>query len=223
MWIEPLRLNSGTRDTNSRAVESTARSIVSTNSADLHRHFDVTRLSRTGIVLVPRGDGAVSDFEADSGETLYDSLEALKPEELIADENVPLYTNLSTILELTDSESDDDAGSDIGQYAQPRDWRFTPDGTSIPTQRVRGDSSTPQPAAAYQYGRAFPELLRERDRRAISQSISVHILDEFELLALVVTLQLRPLAVIAAASRNLATRLQTAHRRRRPRRRRWAG
>jgi len=35
----------------------------------------------------------------------------------------------------------------------------------------------------------------------------MHILDEFELLALVVALQLRPLVVIVAASRNLATRL----------------
>ena len=57
------------------------------------------------------------------------------------------------MLDLTDSEEESDDGSDIDQHIQSRDWRFTPGGTFVPTQRLRGDSSTPQPAAAYQCGR----------------------------------------------------------------------
>ena len=152
MWIELLRLNSGTSDTNSRAVEITARSIMSANVADLSIHFDVNRASRYSIVLVPRDDNSASDFEADTGETLYDSLDALETK-LIADDHLSLYANLPTALDLTDSESDDDAGSDIDQYVQHRDWMMTPDGDFIPGQRVRADRSTPQPAAAHRYGR----------------------------------------------------------------------
>ena len=152
MSVELLRLNSGTSDQNSRAVESTARSIMSTHFADLSIHFDVNRASRFSIVLVPRDDDSASDYEADTGETLYDSLDALKTK-LMTDDNISSYVNLSTMLDLTDSEEESDDGSDIDQHIQSRDWRFTPGGTFVPTQRVRGDSSTPQPAAAYQYGR----------------------------------------------------------------------
>ena len=53
------------------------------------------------------------------------------------------------MLNTGDSSSDDD-GSDIGQHVQSRDWTFTPGGTFVPGQAA---SSTPQPAAAYQYGR----------------------------------------------------------------------
>ena len=51
---------------------------MSTHFADLSIHFDVNRASKYSIVLVPRDDDSVSDFEADTGETLYDSLDALK-------------------------------------------------------------------------------------------------------------------------------------------------
>ena len=152
MSVELLRLNSGTSDQNSRAVESTARSIMSTYFSDLSIHFDVNRASRFSIVLVPRDDDSVSDFEADTGETLDDSLDALKSK-LMTDDNISSYVHLSTMLDLTDSEEESDDGSDIDQHIQSRDWRFTPSGTFVPTQRVRGDSPTPQPAAAYQYGR----------------------------------------------------------------------
>jgi hypothetical protein len=101
---------------------------------------------------VPRDDDSVEDFEADTGETLYDSLDELK-NKLMIDDNISSYVNLSTMLDVTDSEEESDDGSDIDQHIQSRDWRFTPSGTFVPTQRVRGDSSTPQPAAAYQYGR----------------------------------------------------------------------
>ena len=152
MSVELLRLNSGTSDQNSRAVESTARSIMSTYFSDLSIHFDVNRASRFSIVLVPRDDDSVSDFEADTGETLDDSLDALKSK-LMTDDNISSYVHLSTMLDLTDSEEESDDGSDIDQHIQSRDWRFTPSGTFVPTQRVRGDSPTPQPAAAYQHGR----------------------------------------------------------------------
>ena len=113
--VELLRLNSGTSDTNSRAVESTARSIMSINFADLSIHFDVNRASRYSIVLVPRDDDSASDFEADTGETLCDSLDALKIK-LIADDHISLYANLSTMLDLTDSEEESDDGSDIESF-----------------------------------------------------------------------------------------------------------
>ena len=56
------------------------------------------------------------------------------------------------MLGLADSEeeSDGDAGSDIDQHIQSRDWAMTSDGDFIPGQ---ADRSTPQPAAAYQYSR----------------------------------------------------------------------
>ena len=75
MSVELLRLNIGTSDTNSRAVESTARSIMSAHFADLSIHFDVNRASKYSIVLVPRDNDSASDYEADTGETLYDSLD----------------------------------------------------------------------------------------------------------------------------------------------------
>ena len=151
MSYELLRLNRGTSEQNSRAVESTARSIMSTHFADLSIHFDVNRTSRYSIVLVPRDDDSVSDFEADTGGTLYNSLDALKTR-LIADDHISLYANLPTMLGLTDSDSsdDDDAGSDIDQHVQSRDWAITSDGDFVPGQ---ADRSTPQPAAAYQHGR----------------------------------------------------------------------
>jgi len=152
MSVELLRLNSGTSDTNSRAVESTARSIMRTHFADLSRHFDVNRASKYSIVLVSRDDDSAEDYEADTGEPFRDSLDALK-NRLMADANISLYVTLSTMLDVTDSEEESDDGSDgsdIDQYIQSRDWRFTPGGTFIPGQ---ADRSTPQPAAAYQYGR----------------------------------------------------------------------
>ena len=78
MSYELLQLNRGTSDQNSRAVESTARSIMSTYFADLSIHFDVNRASKYSIVLVPHADDSVSDFEADTGGTLYNSLDAPK-------------------------------------------------------------------------------------------------------------------------------------------------
>ena len=152
MSVELLRLNSGTSDTNSRAVESTARSIMATHFADLSIYFDVNRASKYSIVLVPRDDDSADDYEADTGEPFRDSLDALR-NRLMADGNISLYVTLSTMLDVTDSEeeSDDESdGSDIDQHIQSRDWRFTPGGTFIPGQ---ADRSTPQPAAAYQYGR----------------------------------------------------------------------
>ena len=127
MSVELLRLNSGTSDTNSRAVESTARSIMSTHFADLSIYFDVNRASKYRIVLVPRDDDSISDFEADTGEPFRDSLDALR-NRLMADGNISLYVTLSTMLDLTDSEeesddgSDESEGSDIDQHIQSRDW-----------------------------------------------------------------------------------------------------
>ena len=149
MSVELLRLNIGTSDTNSRAVESTARSIMRTHFADLSIHFDVNRSSKYSIVLVPRDNDSASDYEADTGETVYDSLDALK-NKLIADDNISLYVNLATMLDLTDSEEESDDGSDIEQHIQSHNQRFTHSGTFLPTQAA---SSTPQPAAAYQYDR----------------------------------------------------------------------
>jgi hypothetical protein len=149
MSVELLRLNIGTSDTNSRAVESTARSIMRTHFADLSIHFDVNRSSKYSIVLVPRDNDSASDYEADTGETVYDSLDALK-NKLIADDNISLYVNLATMLDLTDSEEESDDGSDIEQHIQSHNQRFTHSGTFLPTQAA---SSTPPPAAADQYDR----------------------------------------------------------------------
>ena len=66
---------------------------MSTYFADLSIHFDVNRASRYSIVLVPRDDDSVSDFEADIGGTLHGSLDALKTK-LIADDHISLYINL---------------------------------------------------------------------------------------------------------------------------------
>ena len=78
MSVELLRLRRGISEQNSRAIERKVRSIMSTHFADLSIHFDVNRASRYIIVLVPRDDDSASDYEADTGETLYDNLDALK-------------------------------------------------------------------------------------------------------------------------------------------------
>ena len=57
---------------------------------------------------------------------------------------------MATMLGLTDSDEETDGGSDIEQHVQSHNQRFTRSGTFLPTQ---ADSSTPQPAAAYQHGR----------------------------------------------------------------------
>ena len=145
MSVELLRLRRGTSEQNGRAIERKVRTLMA-SFTELDMHFEVERLSRTNIVLVPTFDEPMADFDGD--------LELLK-EQLADDPMIMLHVNLSTMLNIPDSDSssDDDAGSDIDQHAQSRDWRFTPGRAFVPTQRVRGDSSTPQPAAAYQYGR----------------------------------------------------------------------
>ena len=105
MSVELLRLRRGTSEQNSRAIERKVRSIMSTHFADLSIHFDVNRASKYNIVLVPRDDDSVSDFEADTGGTLYNSLEALKTR-LTAHDTISSYANLSTMLDLTDSEEE---------------------------------------------------------------------------------------------------------------------
>jgi len=103
-------------------------------------HYEVERKSRTNIVLAPTYDEPMADFEGD--------VELLK-EQLADDPLIMLHRSLSTVLNTGDSSSDDD-GSDIGQYVQHRDWTFTSDDDFVPGQAA---SSTPQPAATYQYGR----------------------------------------------------------------------
>ena len=78
MSVQLLRLRRGTSEQNSRAIESKVRSIMSTHFADLSIHFDVNSATKYIIELVPREDDSVSDFEANTGETFLDRLEALK-------------------------------------------------------------------------------------------------------------------------------------------------
>ena len=138
MSVDLLRLKSGTSESNSRAIESIVRALMTSEFADLDMHFDVERSSRTNIVLVPTYDEPVADFER--------HFELLK-DQLAADPRILLYVNLSTMLDMADSDSSSDDGSDIDQHIQSRDWRFTPGGNFIPTKT---DRSTPQPAVAYQ-------------------------------------------------------------------------
>jgi hypothetical protein len=139
MSVELLRLRKGTSDQNSRAIERKVRSIMTTFT-ELDMHYEVERKSRTNIVLAPTYDEPMADFEGD--------VELLK-EQLADDPLIMLHRSLSTVLNTGDSSSDDD-GSDIGQYVQHRDWTFTSDDDFVPGQAA---SSTPQPAATYQYGR----------------------------------------------------------------------
>ena len=141
MSVDLLRLKSGTSESNSRAIESMVRALMTSDFAELGMHFDVERPSITNIVLVPTYDKPMTNFEGE--------LELLK-EQLFADPRIMMYVNLSILLDLATSEEESDDGSGIDQHIQSRDWRFTPDGEFIPTQT---DRSTPQPAAAYQYGR----------------------------------------------------------------------
>ena len=85
----------------------------------------------------------MADFEGD--------FESFK-EQLTNDPLIMMHISLSTILSMSDSDSSDydDAKSDIQQHVQSRDWTFTSAGTFVPTQT---NSSAPQPAAVYQYGR----------------------------------------------------------------------
>ena len=107
---------------------------MSTHFADLSIHFDVNSATKYIIELVPREDDSVSDFEANTGETFLDRLEALKTR-LIADMYISYYADMSTVLDLdSDSEEESDDGLFVPEWTQAA-------------------SSTPQPAAAYQYGR----------------------------------------------------------------------
>ena len=134
MSVQLLRLRRGTSEQNSRAIESKVRSIMSTHFADLSIHFDVNSATKYIIELVPREDDSVSDFEANTGETFLDRLEALKTR-LIADMYISYYADVSTVLDLdSDSEEESDDGLFVPEWTQAA-------------------SSTPQPAAAYQYGR----------------------------------------------------------------------
>jgi hypothetical protein len=134
MSVQLLRLRRGTSEQNSRAIESKVRSIMSTHFADLSIHFDVNSATKYIIELVPREDDSVSDFEANTGETFLDRLEALKTR-LIADMYISYYADMSTVLDLdSDSEEESDDGLFVPEWTQAA-------------------SSTPQPAATYQYGR----------------------------------------------------------------------
>jgi hypothetical protein len=134
MSVQLLRLRRGTSEQNSRAIESKVRSIMSTHFADLSIHFDVNSATKYIIELVPREDDSVSDFEANTGETFLDRLEALKTR-LIADMYISYYADVSTVLDLdSDSEEESDDGLFVPEWTQAA-------------------SSTPQPAATYQYGR----------------------------------------------------------------------
>ena len=64
MSVDLLRLRRGTSEQNSRATESIVRALM-TSFAELDLHFDVERLSRTNIVLVPTFDEPMADFEGD--------------------------------------------------------------------------------------------------------------------------------------------------------------
>ena len=142
MSVEVLRLRRGTSEQNSRAIEHKVRTLM-TSFTELDLNYEVERSSRTNIVLVPTFDEPMADFDAD--------FELLK-EQLTNDPMIMMHVSLSTILNMSDSDSssDDDAGSDIDQHIQSRDWAYTSDGDFVPGQ---ADRSTPQPAAAYQHGR----------------------------------------------------------------------
>jgi hypothetical protein len=134
MSVQLLRLRRGTSEQNSRAIESKVRSIMSTHFADLSIHFDVNSATKYIIELVPREDDSVSDFEANTGETFLDRLEALKTR-LIADMYISYYADMSTVLDLdSDSEEESDDGLFVPEWTQAA-------------------SSTPPPAAADQYDR----------------------------------------------------------------------
>ena len=147
MSVELLRLRRGTSEQNSRAIERKVRTLI-TSFTELDLHYDVERPSRTRIVLVPTFDEPTADFEG--------GFELLK-EQLAGDPLIMLHGSLSTVLNMSnmpdaDSSSDDDeAGSDIDQHVQSRDWTFTSDDDFVPPGQ--GGSSTPQPAAAFQHGR----------------------------------------------------------------------
>jgi hypothetical protein len=140
MSVDLLRLKSGTSESNSRAIESMVRALMTSDFAELGMHFDVERPSRTNIVLVPTYDEPMANFGGD--------LELLK-EQLFADPRIMLYVNLSTLLDLTDSEEESDDESDIDQHIQSRNWTMAPDGTFVSNQT---DRSTPQPTAATSTG-----------------------------------------------------------------------
>ena len=107
---------------------------MSTHFADLSIHFDVNSATKYIIELVPREDDSVSDFEANTGETFLDRLEALKTR-LIADMYISYYADVSTVLDLdSDSEEESDDGLFVPEWTQAA-------------------SSTPPPAAADQYDR----------------------------------------------------------------------
>ena len=143
MSVELLRLRRGTSEQNSRAIERKVRSIMSTNFADLSIHFDVNRATKYIIELVPREDDSVEDFEADTGGTWYNSLEALK-NRLTASSTISSYADMATMLGLTDSEEGQtDSEEDLNDSEEESDDEvFVPEWTH-----------TPQPAAADQYDR----------------------------------------------------------------------
>ena len=116
---------------------------MSTHFADLSIHFDVNRATKYIIELVPREDDSVADFEADTGGTWYNSLEALKTR-LTASSTISSYADMATMLGLTDSEEGQtDSEEDLNDSEEESDDEvFVPEWTH-----------TPQPAAAYQYGR----------------------------------------------------------------------
>jgi hypothetical protein len=91
---------------------------MSTHFADLSIHFDVNSATKYIIELVPREDDSVSDFEANTGETFLDRLEALKTR-LIADMYISYYADMSTVLDLdSDSEEESDDGLFVPEWTQ---------------------------------------------------------------------------------------------------------
>ena len=120
---------------------------MSTHFADLSIHFDVNRATKYIIELVPREDDSVSDFEADTGGTWYNSLEALKTR-LTASSTISSYADMATMLGLTDSEEGlTDSEEDLNDSEEESDDElFVPEWT-------QAASSTPPPAAADQYDR----------------------------------------------------------------------
>jgi hypothetical protein len=147
MSVELLRLRRGISEQNSRAIERKVRSIMSTHFADLSIHFDVNRATKYIIELVPREDDSVEDFEADTGGTWYNSLEALKTR-LTASKTISSYVDMATMLGLTDSEEGQtDSEEDLNDSEEESD-----DGLFVP-EWTQAASSTPPPAAADQYDR----------------------------------------------------------------------
>ena len=147
MSVELLRLRRGISEQNSRAIERKVRSIMSTHFADLSIHFDVNRATKYIIELVPREDDSVEVFEADTGGTWYNSLEALKTR-LTASKTISSYVDMATMLGLTDSEEGQtDSEEDLNDSEEESD-----DGLFVP-EWTQAASSTPPPAAADQYDR----------------------------------------------------------------------